>query len=240
MGIQSSQTCELALQPLHQAPVCSFRVNSPLHNDVFPLLGDFQSIPSRYFSASPSPAPPLRIPPSLQLNSWINCTTQKPSKEGRGAETRDNFQVAKPNSLQDAAPWPSLWLGVLEWLHPQELIWDVLCSLPGEEMAPAQKALVCDRSLVNSIIAPCQTRRDIFIRCSAKAPGEAGGQSVVSRDFSGTAWLRLRLHRALAEPKAGAERWLLMRKELCVVPAASHAQLAQHSSFAQVFSLKKR
>lgn len=49
---------------------------------------------------------------------------------------------------------------------------------------------------------------------------------MVSRDFSGTGWLRFRLHGALAEPRAGAERWLLMKKELCVVPAASHAQLA--------------
>lgn len=186
------QPCKLALQPLHQAPVCSFRVNSPLHNEVFPLLGDFQSVPSRYFSASPSPAPPLRISPSLQLNYWINCETQKPNKAGRAAETRDNLQVTKPNSLQDAAaPWLSLWLGVLELLHPRELIWDILCSLPGEEMAPVQQALVCDRSLVNSRIAACQTAPDIFIRCSARAPGEAGGQSVVSREFSGTGWLRL-------------------------------------------------
>lgn len=144
-----SQSCKLALQPLHQAPVCSIHVNSPLQNDVFPLLGAFQSIPSRYFSTSPPPAPPLRISPSLHLNCWINCSTNK--KEGeQKRETIYRSQAKLATGL-------SLWLGVLEFLHPQELIWDVLCSLPGEEMAPVQQALVCDRSAVNSIIAACHT-----------------------------------------------------------------------------------
>lgn len=68
-------------------------INHPLNNDVFLLLGDFQSIPRRHFSASPSPVPPLQILPSLQLNFWINCNISKPNQEGRGSEMRESLQV---------------------------------------------------------------------------------------------------------------------------------------------------
>lgn len=61
-----------------------FHITSPLHNDAFLLLGGFQSIPSRHFSALPPPVPPLQIFPSLPLNFWINCKVREPSKQGRG------------------------------------------------------------------------------------------------------------------------------------------------------------
>lgn len=44
--------------------IALFCTSCPLNNAVFLLLGDFQSIPSRHFSASPSPVAPLQILPS--------------------------------------------------------------------------------------------------------------------------------------------------------------------------------